>query len=159
MRLSPGGYDRNPRMKTRDPTHADFAVWKEMRQALYESLDDFHHEEEMAWILEADYWHCLLAESEEGEIMGFLELSLRNIVDGCLTSPVGYIEGLYLKPQFRNSGHGVELISRAEEWCRSKGCREMATDSESGNRRAHNFFRREGFEETFTVVQFKKPLG
>lgn len=145
-------------MKTRVPTQADFPVWKKMRQALYNSLDDDHHEAEMAWILKADYLECLLAISEEGRVMGFLELSLRNIVDGCLTTPVGYIEGLYLKPEYRNSGHGVELVARAEEWCRTQGCREMATDSELENRHAHDFFRSEGFEETFTVVQFKKSL-
>jgi len=50
------------------------------------------------------------------------------------------------------------MIEFAAEWFLSKGCREMAADSELENTSAQQFFVGNGFEETFRVVEFKKPL-
>lgn len=40
----------------------------------------------------------LLACDEAGSVYGRVELSLRNVVDGCLSSPVGYVEGIFVDP-------------------------------------------------------------
>lgn len=52
----------------------------------------------MALYLRDDTKGCFLAVGENGDAWGIVEVSLRNVVDGCLTSPVGYVEGIYVDP-------------------------------------------------------------
>ncbi len=145
-------------MNIRKLTEADFACWSRLRDELYSGLDAAHHEREMAWILESDEHAAFLAEDESGHPAGLVELSLRNIVDGCVGGPVGYLEGLYLEPGWRGKGLGRELLAHAEGWCRSRGCTSLATDAELDNPEAQAFYERLGFERKWTVVQFLKAL-
>lgn len=87
-----------------------------------------------------------------------IEVSLRNVVDGCPTSPVGYVEGIYIDPEHRGSGLARQLLEQAEDWCRSKGCTEIATDAELDNQDAQRFHERMGFEETYRIVEYRKKL-
>ena len=49
-----------------------------------------------------------------------LEASLRNVVDSCLTSPVGYMEGICVFPEYQGQGISKELIAVAAGiWSRS----------------------------------------
>ena len=62
---------------------------------------------------------------------GFIELSLRESVPGCTTSPVGFIEGWFVKEEYRGNGVGRCLTEQGELWAKSKGCTEMASDTRS----------------------------
>jgi aminoglycoside 6'-N-acetyltransferase I len=112
----------------------------------------------MDWILAAPEACAFLALSERGEPIGLLELSLRNVVDGCIGGPVGYIEGIYLVPEHRAQGLGRQMIEFASSWFRARGCRDMATDAEIDNAAAHAFYRRVGFAETWRIVGFIRRL-
>lgn len=79
-------------------------------------------------------------------------------MDGCLSSPVGYIEGIYLKPEYRSAGYGRQLVARAETWFKGKGCKEMATDAEIDNLDAQKFHENLGFQEIYRIVEYKKSL-
>jgi hypothetical protein len=46
----------------------------------------------------------LFAESEEGEVIGFAELSIRPDAPGCSSGRVGFVEGLYVLPERRHRG-------------------------------------------------------
>jgi len=145
-----------PRSAERD----DFPEWLTMRQALYSGLTEAFHLHEMESIIASPQMWCFLAKSEVDEgVIGMLELSLRNIVDGCSASPVGYIEGLYIKPKFRGRGLGRALVAYAESWVLGHGCEEIATDSELDNTAAQDFFHHVGFGETYRIVQFKRTLN
>ena len=133
----------------------DFAKWREMRGDLYGSLSNEFHEEEMEGILNSNEWHCQFIEDRNGHAIGFLELSSRNIVDGCLSSPVAYLEGLYLNSEFRGKGLGREIINVLLNWCREKGFSELATDAELKNIKAQGFFQAMGFQETYRVVEYR----
>lgn len=136
----------------------DFDNWMALRQAVYTGLDDSFHLEEVELYHADKEKQCLLAFNESGEVAGMIELSLRNVVDGCLTSPVGYVEGIYVCPAFRGRGLASQLLLRGEAWCLEKGCQEIATDAELDNEEAQAFHRRMGFEETYRVVEFRKNL-
>lgn len=135
-----------------------FPAWKRMRAALYSGLDGKFHDEETEWLHACSEAACFLAWSADDEAVGLLELTLRNVVDGCIGGPVGYIEGIYLNPAWRGRGHGARMVAFAAEWFRSRGCRHMATDAEMDNVDAQAYYRQAGFTERWRTVGFIKPL-
>ena len=142
-------------MELKKITKNDLTLWQEFRTALYGSLRDKYHQIEMKQILESDIWWCYFVVNESGSVLGLVELSARNIVDGCLSSPVAYLEGLYLKPRFQNKGIGKEIIKLVLNWCKKHGFSELATDTELANTGAQKFYKTVGFEEVDRVVSFR----
>ena len=88
---------------------------------------------------------------EDGVPAGFVEIVLRNLVDGCRTSPVAYLEAIFVEPQFRGRGIGRQLLNAAEDWARKKGCTEFATDTTIEDLEAQGFHRHVGFEDRKTL--------
>lgn len=120
-------------------------------------------------ILEEEIAHCkqLLASEKDmcfigknkGEYVAFIHVSLRfEHVEGAVQSPIGYIEGLYVQPDFRQVGVGNHLIQLAEEWCKEKGCTQLASDTELKNQLSINFHKNRGFRETARIVTFIKEI-
>jgi aminoglycoside 6'-N-acetyltransferase I len=146
-------------MKFHLATLADFNIWHRMREELYGGIDPAHSEAEIRHIVEdpalATY---LVFDENETAPIGMLELSLRNIVDGCLSSPVAYIEGLYVVEKWQGRGLGPQFIDFAKKWAQEHGCTELAVDTELDNERAQRFYEKNGFEETFRVVQYRMGL-
>ncbi|MBL7872457.1 MAG: GNAT family N-acetyltransferase [Cyclobacteriaceae bacterium] len=57
-------------------------------------------------------------------------MSLRtDYVEGTTTSPVVYIEGLYIEPLYRNQGVANRLVRKSEDWGLEQNCTEMASDA------------------------------
>jgi len=135
-----------------------FPQWKKMRKAVYSSLEDEFHEREMKQIFVSDDWFCYFLEGENNQIAGFVELSSRNIVDGCLSSPVAYLEGLYLKKEYRGMGLGRETMKTIKTWCKNKNFTELGMDTEITNIGAQKFFTATGFHETYKIVQFRTSI-
>ncbi len=100
----------------------------------------------------------LLAFDDHGRAVGFVELSIRNIVDGCVTDRVAYLEGWYVDPDVRRRGVGGSLIAAAEQWGVEQGCQEFGSDSLIDNHSSLDAHRALGFEETGRVVNFRKGL-
>jgi aminoglycoside 6'-N-acetyltransferase I len=101
----------------------------------------------------------LVAEAGEGVIVGFLEVGLRSHADGCDTRvPVGFIEGWFVLQSHRKKGIGSQLMATAEDWARSHGCIEVASDTWFDNdvsQRAHEAL---GFEVVDRCVHYRKLL-
>ena len=94
-----------------------------------------------------------------GEVVGFAQVQLRNdYVEGCETSPVGYLEGIFISEKFRNKGFAKELLSKAELWAKERGLTEFASDCEQTNTESIAFHKKVGFKETNRIVCFKKEL-
>ncbi|WP_038043099.1 aminoglycoside 6'-N-acetyltransferase [Thermus tengchongensis] len=94
----------------------------------------------------------------EGQLVGFVEASLRPYAEGCDTRPVGYLEGWYVAPEWRGQGIGRALAEAAEAWARARGCREMASDAELSNLVGQEVHRRLGYQEVERIVCFRKDL-
>lgn len=93
------------------------------------------------------------------EAVGFAQCQLRHdYVEGTSTSPVGYLEGLYVKEPFRKRGMARELIRACETWAKEKGCREFASDCELENVESINMHLKLGFHEANRVVCFTKEI-
>ncbi len=97
---------------------------------------------------------------EGDDVIGFAEVSLRcDYVNGCETSPVAFLEGIYVRPERRGSGIGGALVGAAEQWAGAQGCSELASDALLDNHASHAFHQATGFAETERVVYFRKSLG
>ncbi len=91
--------------------------------------------------------------------VGFAQCGLRyDYVEGTESSPVGYLEGVFVKAEYRKKGIGKKLIHQCEEWAKKKGCREFASDCELTNTDSLKFHLRLGFEEANRIICFKKNL-
>lgn len=97
---------------------------------------------------------------ENSEIIGFSQTSLRSdYVEGTSSSPVGYLEGVFVLDPYRKQGIGQQLLTACEDWAREQGCEEFASDCELTNEESLSFHRRLGFEEANRIVCFRKLLN
>ena len=72
---------------------------------------------------------------------------------------MAYLEGLFLKQQYRGQGLGKQVIQMVMQWCKQQGFAELATDAELSNLDAQRFYQALGFEETDRVVEYKITLS
>lgn len=95
----------------------------------------------------------------DGEAVGFAQCQLRHdYVEGTGTSPVGYLEGIFVKEEYRKKGLAKQLLAACEEWAREQGCAEFASDCELDNAESLAFHLNMGFEEANRVICFTKSL-
>jgi len=93
-----------------------------------------------------------LAYAEETAI-GFAQCQLRHdYVEGTDSSPVGYLEGIYVADGYRKQGVAKELLSACESWAKTKGCTEFASDCELENTQSLEFHLNVGFEEANRII-------
>ena len=101
---------------------------------------------------------CFLA-YEGSEPIGFAQCQLRHDdVEGCETSPVGFLEGVYVRPEHHRKGIARQLVAACENWARSVGCTEFGSDCEIDNTESLAFHLAIGFEEAGRTIWFNKKL-
>ncbi len=90
---------------------------------------------------------------------GFAQCGLRHdYVEGTNSSPVGYLEGIFVKEEYRKRGYAKELLSACENWAKKQGCTEFASDCELNNKGSFDFHKSMGFKEANRVICFTKRL-
>jgi aminoglycoside 6'-N-acetyltransferase I len=134
--------------------------WLELRQALWSDCPAAEHEAEMAAAVAASMsLAAYVAYEPTGEPIGLVEAAVRcDYVNGTNSTPVGFLEGLYVVPSSRRAGIARALVAAVEQWAFSVGCREMASDALLANTDAHVMHQGLGYEETERVVFFRKVL-
>jgi len=101
---------------------------------------------------------CFLLKDKK-KYIGFISLSLRKeYVDGMTSSPLTYIEGIYVDPAYRRQGLGEKLIALGAEWGKKKGCLQYASDTDWYNEASINMHKKSGFQEVSKVICFVKDL-
>ena len=137
-----------------------------LRAALWPESPVTEHASELAEILAGKPLGIMplvifVAESpkQTKTLVGFLEAGLRSCADGCdRAHPVGYVEGWYVVDSQRRQGVGAALLRAAEDWARSQGCREMASDTQLTNTLSQRVHESLGFQIAERAVLYRKAL-
>jgi aminoglycoside 6'-N-acetyltransferase I len=134
------------------------------RQALWPDAAVEEHARELTLILEGKApvtmpLSIFVAEASDGSLAGFLEVDLRSHADGCdPLRPVGYLEGWYVAEDQRHRGVGKKLLAAAEQWARSHGCLEIASDTWIDNELSQRVHESLGYEVVDRCVHYRKTL-
>lgn len=99
-----------------------------------------------------------LAISDECAV-GFAQCGLRHdYVEGTDSSPVGYLEGIFVVEEYRKRGLAKDMLEACQKWAREQGCREFASDCELVNEDSLKFHLKMGFQEANRIICFTKKL-
>ena len=144
-------------MTIRKATPADSMTLARLASQMWEH-DPAELESEFAELTQSSEAACFLAYDGETPI-GFAQCQLRHdYVEGCETSPVGFLEGVYVQPEHHRRGIARQLVAACEAWARSVGCTEFASDCEIDNTDSLAFHLAIGFEEVNRTIWFHKTL-
>jgi len=139
--------------------HAADATWLRLRATLWPQASDSEHLHDMAEAIARGHFVRLAVDHTDGTI-AFVEASKRvDYVNGTTSSPVAFLEGLYVVPDWRRQGVGSKLVRAVEDWAISEGCLELASDSPVDNLSGHAAHLAWGFVETERVVYFCRRLN
>jgi aminoglycoside 6'-N-acetyltransferase I len=140
------------------PRGSDDRAWLDLRIALWPDGSEGEHIAAMADALARGHY-VRLALTVAGAAVGFVEVSKRgDYVNGTTSSPVAFLEGLYVEPRARRRGVARALVDSVVAWALGEGLSELASDSLIDNIPAHAAHRALGFGETERVVYFRRPL-
>jgi len=152
-----------PTIIIRPARASDCSEISRMRAALWPETSAEEHASELQPILEETLsfpfpLQNFVAEAL-GQLVGFLEVDLRSHADGCDPfHPVGYVEGWYVDPDWRGQGVGRMLLVAAEDWARSHGCMEMASDAWIDNDLSQRVHESLGYTVVDRCVHYRKRL-
>ncbi|HET7812015.1 MAG TPA: aminoglycoside 6'-N-acetyltransferase [Steroidobacteraceae bacterium] len=141
-------------------TSLDQPGWLDMRLALWSDATADEHRGHMAILLaQPERYLQLMVYDAQRQPLGFIEGSIRSdYVNGTESSPVGFVEGVYVAPAWRRHGIARLLFAAIADWARARGCRELASDALLANETSQRAHRALGFRETERVVYFTRAL-
>ena len=120
----------------------------EMMRTLWPDAGDYDFGDETVFV-----W-----QGPDGNLGGFASVSLRPWAEGCLATPVPYVEGWWVAPDLRGTGVGRALIAAIETWCRDQAYAELGSDAEVDNTASLDAHKALGFEPTLRLQFFRKRL-
>lgn len=137
---------------------SDISDVAEMGQLLFKENESVVLVKEFEHMLESKK-NSIIVAKENKEIAGFIHVSLRyEYVEGTTSAPVAYVEGIYVKPDFRQRQLARKLILSGEEWAKGKGCTQIASDVEFDNSLSQEVHQKVGFKEVNRLICYVKPL-
>lgn len=109
---------------------ADASAWLALRIDLWPGGASDHLSEIAAFFQGAlqEPQAVLLVENSAAVIVAFAELAVRTDLIGQSGEAVGYVEGLYVRPEFRQQGIARKLLHASRQWARDRKCTAFASD-------------------------------
>ena len=151
-------------LRVRQANVSDSAEIAEMCALLWPDTTAAEHRIETEQLLKTKMCGTLpstifVSDDVNGRITGFLLVDLRSHADGCNpTRPVGFVEGWFVLEEHRRRGIGSAMMRAAEDWARSLGCKEMASDTWIDERNSLKAHQALGFEVVDRCIHFRKSL-
>jgi aminoglycoside 6'-N-acetyltransferase I len=137
---------------------ADRLVWAGMRAVLWPDETPQQHAEGINQVLKDGGAWGFIAETSAGAGVGFAEIAIRKYANGCDSSPVAFLEGIWVSEEFRRCGIGAQLVSHIETFLAARGFHELGSDTPLDNVESQSAHLGWGFSETERVVYFRKLL-
>ncbi len=101
---------------------------------------------------------CYLVQ-DQGIYIAFIHVSIRHdYVEGSTALPIAYVEAVFVKPNYQKRGIAKMLMNIAEEWAKTMGLRQIASDTDLSNTASIEFHKSVGFVEVERIVCFIKEL-
>ena len=150
-----------PYLAARPYVHSDRAEWLRMRQALWPNADPDAQLADMdEWLAQPDTTVIVVPRigGADAGLAGFAEVGTRSVAESCESSPVAFLEGWYVDPDLRRQGVGTALVRAAETWARTKGLKELASDTQLANTDSQRAHAAVGFIEVERLVAYRKVL-
>lgn len=139
--------------------HLDFEPLLEMSQKLWKDFERSDLDGLLRQSVQSDKNLILIAKNSFAEAVGFAIFSIRtDYVEGAEKSPTGYLEGIFVEPEFRKLGIAREFIRKGEIWCKEKDCTQMGSDTWLTDQASRAFHKKVGFWEEEEVVHFLKNI-
>lgn len=146
-------------MRIEEAGHEHLEAWVRLRCELWPGDSIEHHRSELERLRSDKGGIGFVAIAAAGHVVGFAEATLRHdYVNGCDSSPVLFLEGIYVRRESRRQGVAQALCRAVADWGRAAGCVEFASDARIDNCESHAFHHALGFVETQRVVYFRKLL-
>lgn len=142
----------------REMKKSDASTLSAMALEIWDSDDRDELEKEFIEMADDDDATCFIKEVF-GEAVGFANVAMRHdYVEGCETSPVAYLEAIYVSEAHRMKGYAKDLVRRCEAWAKERGITEFASDCLLENTDSLHFHIAIGFTEVARTISFKKDL-
>jgi aminoglycoside 6'-N-acetyltransferase I len=147
-------------MTVEQATMATIGDWAALRAALWPHASRTELEREAAALLVKKPAAAAFLLRADRATIGFAEATVRvDYVNGCSTSPVAFLEGIYVRPEWRRRGAARLLCRAVEAWASEQGCRELASDTEIDNETSQAMHEALGFAESERVVCYHKQIA
>ena len=141
----------------------DAAVLAALAIQMWQDHDPDDLKEEFLDLIKCEYSACFL--KYIGDIpIAFAQCQLRNdYVEGTDSSPVGYLEGIFVTEEYRKNGFAAELLAECEKWAKELGFRRTVLESRDNK---IDFYLQMGYEirgeaadgDTFRCIRMEKEI-
>ncbi|CNE19069.1 aminoglycoside 6'-N-acetyltransferase [Yersinia mollaretii] len=144
-------------MEIKKLSSANINLWIALREQLWPHHPENANRSDGKNIILSDELASFIAVDEDGLGIGFADASIRNdYVNGCIHSPVAFLEGIFIVPPSRRGGVAKQLVDAVQAWGLEKGCQELASDTALDNVLSQQVHEALGFKETERVVYYRK---
>lgn len=109
-------------MNIRKAASTDKNEWVKMRSQLWPDSSHLHPEQIDNYFdnCSNDIVEALLVENQKAQVVGFIELNIRNFAEGSTEFKIPYVEGWFVRNESRGHGFGKGLMLAAEQWAQDK---------------------------------------
>ena len=133
--------------------------WLALREQLWPGFTSEHLEEMAEFLANPQRFAQFIEYDQAGNAIGLVEVAIRHdYVNGTNSSPVAFLEGIYVVSEARKRGVARSLVREAERWAVKAGCVEFASDASLENTESQAMHAALGFQESERVVFFRKAL-
>ncbi len=140
-------------------SHTNFADWLEMALALWPEEKPDELQDVLSDLMLSPNHKNFICIADNDQPIAFANFSIKNdYIEGSETNRVGFVEGIYVKPEYRGQGIGRQLLKLGETWASAQGCTEMGSDAYITNTESRLFHKKSGFREAGEIVCFIKKI-
>ncbi|MEM8846763.1 MAG: GNAT family N-acetyltransferase [Bacteroidota bacterium] len=138
---------------------SDFQSWLDISLILFKDYPPEETEFELKRMADSPKYKTFMAKSGNTSI-GFVTVSIRtDYVEGSKTSPVGYVDAIYVDSDYRKQGLAKLLFKKGEHWTKLHGCSEIGSDTWDWNTAAQDFHQKLGFQKEDVLVHYIKKIS